>query len=127
MATVKITTFKATLKTSLRPSWATKSLVFNPSLNDELPLKKNAKNDVKVKIPIPPSCISTKIIDCPTVVKAELVSTTAKPVTQTALVAVNKALVKLIAAEVALGSINKKAAVKGRIKKLPTNTIAGLK
>ena len=54
-AKVKITTLRAALKTSLMPSCAIKSLVFNPSLNEELPLKKKAKKEVKVKIPIPPN------------------------------------------------------------------------
>ena len=62
--TVKITTLRAALKTSFKPSWAIKSFVFKPSLNDELPLKKKAKKEVNVKIPIPPSCIKTKMIDC---------------------------------------------------------------
>ena len=124
---VKITTLSAALKTSLNPSCAIKSLVFNPSLKDELPLKKKAKKEVKVKIPIPPNWIKTKIMDCPTVVKAVEVSTTANPVTQTALVEVKSALVKVIPFVVALGSINKKAPVKAKIMKLPTNTMAGLK
>ena len=61
------------------------------------------------------------------VVKAVEVSTTANPVTQTALVEVKSALVKVIPFVVALGSINKKAPVKAKIMKLPTNTMAGLK
>ena len=122
-----MTTLSAALNTSLKPSWAIKSLVFKPSLNEELPLKKKAKNEVKVKIPIPPNWIKTKIIDCPTTVNAVEVSTTAKPVTQTALVEVKSALVKVIPFVVALGSINKNPPVKAKIIKLPTNTIAGLK
>ena len=66
-------------------------------------------------------------MDCPTTVKAVEVSTTAKPVTQTALVEVNNALVNVIPFVVALGSINKNPPVKAKIIKLPTKTIAGLK
>ena len=124
---VKITTFKAALNTSFKPSCAIKSRVFNPSLNEELPLKKKAKNEVKVKIPIPPNCINTKIMDCPTIVKSFAVSTTDKPVTQTALVAVNSALVKVTPLVVALGNINRKAPDSAKMTKLPTKTIAGLK
>ena len=124
---VNVTTFNATLKTSFNPSWAKKSLVFKPSLNEELPLKKKAKNDVKVKIPIPPNCINAKIMDCPILLKSALVSITASPVTHTLLVAVNKAFVKLIPWVVALGSISKKAPANPKITKLPTNTMAGLK
>ena len=127
MPNVNITTFSAALKTSRKPSCAIKSFVFNPSLNDELPLKKKAKNEVKVKIPMPPNCIKTKMMDCPTIVKAEEVSSTVSPVTQTALVAVKSAFVKVIPLVVALGSIKRKPPVKARIKKLPTKTIAGLK
>ena len=52
---VKSTTFRAALNTSFKPSCAIKSFVFNPSLKEELPLKKKAKKDVKVNIPIPPN------------------------------------------------------------------------
>ena len=124
---VKVTTFKAALKTSFNPSCAIKSRVFNPSLKEELPRKKKAKNEVKVKIPIPPNCIKTMIMDCPTKVKSDEVSTTVKPVTQTALVAVKSAFVKVIPLVVALGSINKKPPINTKIIKLPTKTMAGLK
>ena len=66
-------------------------------------------------------------MDWPTKVKSVAVSTTVKPVTQTALVEVNKALVKVIPLVVELGSIKRNAPDKAKIKKLPTNTIAGLK
>ena len=82
---------------------------------------------MNVKIPIPPNCIKTIIIDCPTIVKSTAVSTTVKPVTQTALVAVKSAFVKVIPFVVALGSISKKLPIKTKIIKLPTKTIAGLK
>ena len=66
-------------------------------------------------------------MDWPIIVKSAAVSTTVKPVTQTALVAVKSALVKVIEPVVALGSISKKAPIKTKIIKLPTKTIAGLK
>ena len=59
--------------------------------------------------------------------KSFAVSTTAKPVTQTALVEVNNAFVNVIPFVVALGSINKNAPAMSNIIKLPTNTMAGLK
>lgn len=125
--TVKITTFNAARNTSFNPSCAIKSFVFSPSLKEELPLKKKAKKEVKVNIPIPPNCIKTKIIDCPTVVKSRAVSTTVSPVTHTALVEVKSALVNEIPLVVALGSINRKAPAMAKMKKLPTNIMAGLK
>ena len=96
-------------------------------MKEELLLKKKAKKEVNVKIPIPPNCIKTIIIDWPTMLKSAAVSTTVRPVTHTARVAVKRALVKVIPFVVALGSISKKAPIKTKIIKLPTKTMAGLK
>ena len=58
-------------------------------------------------IPSPPNCIKSKRIDCPKVVKYEPVSTTIRPVTQTALVEVKSASRSPIPSCVALGNISK--------------------
>ena len=123
---VKITTFRAVFKTSLSVSCAMKFWTFKPSLNEDPPRKKKAKNEVKVKIPKPPICIKLKIMVCPSKVKSLAVSSTINPVTHTALVDVNKASVKEIPAVVAFGSNNKNAPIKIMAKKLPTKTMAGL-
>ena len=124
---VKITTLTAALNTSFNPSEAIKSFVFSPSLKLEPPLKKKAKNEVNVKIPIPPNCIKTNIMVCPIIVKSFAVFKTDKPVTHTELVAVKIAFVNEIPFVVALGNISKKAPERAKIIKLPTKTMAGLK
>lgn len=63
---------------------------------------------------------------CPKSVNVEDIFKTLKPVTQTALVAVNNASIKVIEPFEAVGSISKKAPIKISTKKLPTKTMAGL-
>ena len=72
-------------------------------------------------IPRPPICISAIISVFPLVVKANWVSTTDKPVTQTALVEVKRASVKEIPEVVELGIIRSKAPKKITNAKLRIN------
>ncbi len=69
-------------------------------------------------MPKPPTCIKIIRIVCPNKVKCVPVSTTINPVTQTALVEVNKASRYEISSWVALGKINKSEPIKIITKKL---------
>jgi len=65
-----------------------------------------------VIIPIPPNWISRRIIICPVIVKVDAVSTDVSPVTQTADVAVNSALIHEIPEYVETGILRKRVPVR---------------
>ena len=71
-----------------------------------------------VNIPSPPNSIKIIIISLPKKVKFWVISTTTNPVTQTALVAVNKAFIKEIPFTVDFGIINNAVPIIDNITKL---------
>ena len=69
-----------------------------------------------------PSCIKVTMMAWPKGIKSLAVSSTISPVTQTA---VNSASIKQILCVVALGNIDNIAPAKAKVRKLPTNKVAG--
>jgi hypothetical protein len=91
------------------------------------PLKKKAKKLVKVITPRPPSWINRSRTHWPSSVRSLPTSITLKPVTQTALVLVNKASTNVIGRVPVLGNKNNAAPIAMSITKLTVKSNAGLK
>ena len=101
-------------------------LIKTLSLTLMLRLMRKEKNVVKVIKPNPPICIRTRMTSCPNNVKYEPVSTTMRPVTHVAEVAVNKASTMLMwLPTVASGSRRSPVPIKITKMKLATNNWAG--
>ena len=94
--TLKIRTFFNKLLPLSRVLLLKFSLIICCCLIHPPALEKRAKRVAKAIIFIPPSCIKAIIIMCPFSEKAVAVSITVSPVTQEALIDVNKASKKLI-------------------------------
>ena len=89
-------------------------------------MKERAKKEVKVITPMPPICTNSRMMVWPTSVKAVETSNVANPVTQTDVVAMNRASMKEIPAVVALGSISSPVPIKITQTKLDRNSNEGL-
>ena len=91
--------------------------------------KSRANTAPNITIPKPPSCISDRIINLPIKLKSSPVFFTIRPVTQVALVAVNKASTKLrflASGADAFGSISKPAPEIIKTRKLTISVRVGL-